>query len=118
MEILDQDMQMVRDFLLQWGAPEYIKGHFENLVSEHAKAQEEISELQEQDEELEGKESKQLSDLQVELSELQDTLDDICGEGMRGALETVRYWLHDVLGLKRPMQTPPRAILRIVEDVL
>ena len=37
MNILDEDMQMVRDFLAQANAPEYIKGHFENLVSEYAK---------------------------------------------------------------------------------
>jgi hypothetical protein len=37
---------------------------------------------------------------------------------MRGALETVKYWLHDVLVLKRPMRIMPREVLRIVEEAL
>jgi hypothetical protein len=116
MEILDEDMQMVRDFLKD--APEYIKGHFENLVSEHAKEADVAATLKEQVESLESNEAEEIEKLQDRIGELEDTLDDLCGDGMRGALETVKYWLHDVLVLKRPMRIMPREVLRIVEDVL
>ena len=118
MEILDQDMQMVRDFLKEANAPFHITSHFENLVSEHAKEADASATLKERVDELEAEESVEIKKLTDECSALQNTLDEISGKGMRGALETVKYWLHDVLVLKRPMQTPPRAILRIVEDVL
>lgn len=36
---------------------------------------------------------------------------------LESALETVRYWFHDVLILHNPM-TPPRRILQVVERAL
>lgn len=110
MEILDQDMQMVRDFLNANDAPEYIKGHFENLVSEHA-------ELAERVERLEAEESKEIESLRDERDALQDELDDIAGDGMRGVLTDIKYWLHDALIFKR-LTTDPMQMLRKVEDVL
>lgn len=118
MDVTDEDMQMVRDFLSQSKAPFHIKSHFENLVDQHAIEAARVEELKEQVDELEAEESDELDKLRNERHALQSELDDICGEGMRGALETIRYWLLDVLAHGRPMQKPPRQILRIVEDVL
>lgn len=115
-EVTDEDMQMVRDFLLQWGAPEYIKGHFENLVEMHAKEAARVEELENEVEEKRG--------ACVERDELKEQVDDLTAEldqlytDQTGALETVKYWLLDVLVHKRPMQKPPRQILRLVEEAL
>jgi hypothetical protein len=111
-------MQMVRDFLSEAKAPFHIQSHFENLVSEYAKEAGRAEELEEQVDSLEQNESDEIGKLQDRVEELEDKLDDICGDGMRGALETVKYWLLDVLVHGRPMQKPPRQILRIVEDAL
>lgn len=117
MQVLDEDMQMIRDWLNKSYAPEYIKGHFENLVEQHAKEADRAETLQEQVTALESDESAAVEKLQSELDELQSELDEIVGDGMLGALECVRDWMHDVLYLGRPM-TDPRKILRIVEDAL
>ena len=99
MNILDEDMQMVRDFLAQANAPEYIKGHFENLVSEYAKEAMRAEQL-----------LSDFNDMSVKAAD-RDT-------AQVSALETVKYWLHDVLVLGGPMRKSPKEILRIVEDVL
>jgi lysyl-tRNA synthetase class I len=117
MEVLDEDVQMVRDWLAQADAPEFIKGHFDNIVEQHAKEADRAETLQEQLTTLESEESAAVEKLQSELNELQDQFDEIVGDGMLGALECVRNWMHDVLYLGRPM-TDPRKILRIVEDAL
>lgn len=46
MNILDEDMQMVRDFLATADAPFHIKEHFENLIAEHQKEADRVEELQ------------------------------------------------------------------------
>ncbi len=116
MEILDEDMQMVRDFLKQWGAPFHITEHFENLVSEHAKEAGWVDDL--------GIEIKELRDkvadydeIVAERDRLQEEVDGI-ESGQKSALLTVKYWLHDALYLNRPMQILPREILRRVEEAL
>ena len=116
MNILDEDMQMVRDFLAQANAPEYIKGHFENLVSEYAKEADRAEELQEEVDALEADESEEQIKLENRIADLEQNQDD--ADGMRGALETVKYWLHDVIVLGGPMRRRPREILRIVEEAL
>jgi len=118
MQILDEDMQMVRDWLEEAKAPFHIQSHFENLVDQHAKEADAAATLKERVDELEAEESDEIDKLESRVGELEDKLDDICGDGMRGALETIRYWLLDVLVHGRPMQTPPRQILRLVEDAL
>jgi hypothetical protein len=45
MNILDEDMQMVRDFLTEDKAPFHIKEHFENLIVEHQKEADRVEEL-------------------------------------------------------------------------
>ena len=37
---------------------------------------------------------------------------------MRGALETVKYALHDIIYLGKPLQIMPRRLLEIVEDAI
>lgn len=118
MQILDEDMQMVRSWLEEAKAPEYIKGHFENLVDQHAKESDRVEELEGEVRDLENNESDEIEKLGNRIGELEDELDEINGDGMRSALETVKYWLLDVLVHGRPMQKPPRQILRIVEGVL
>lgn len=117
MEILDCDMQMVRDFLDEKEAPYYIEGHFENLLSEYEKAVDDVDDLENRVEELECEESKSLAKARDELVDLQDRFDDLVNEGMRGALESVRYWLLDSLVHHKPVKDP-RKMLRIVEDGL
>lgn len=118
MDILDEDMQMVRDWLKKANAPEYIKGHFENLVEQHAKEADRAEGLQEEVDSLEADESDAIEKLTDERNALQSELDEIVGDGMRGALETVRYALHDIIYLDKPLQIMPRRLLEIVEDAL
>lgn len=113
MEILDEDMQMVRNFLVSAGAPEYVKGHFENLVEQYAKETARAEELQD---ELDATNAER-KEAESKSEDLQDRLDDIAGDGLRGALEHVRDWMHDILFLRRPV-TDPRKVLRAVEDAL
>lgn len=116
MQILDEDMQMVRDFLATAQAPEFVKGHFENLIEQHAKEAARVEDLEE--------ELKSLRGASVERDELQEQVDELEAELERrddrafGALETVKYWLHDVLVMGGPMRKRPRDILRIVEEAL
>lgn len=116
MNVLDEDMQMVRDFLAEAKAPFHITSHFENLVSEHAKEAGRVEDLQEQIGSLEA-EVGDCDDLKREIAGLQEELDETQSD-QESALETVKYWLLDVLVHGRPMQKPPRQILRIVEDAL
>lgn len=118
MQILDEDMQMVRDFLATAGAPEYIKGHFENFVAEHAKEVDRADDLQEAIDAMESDESDEVAKLTDERNALQSELDEIVNDGMRGALETVKYALHDIIYLGKPLQIMPRRLLEIVEDAI
>ncbi len=117
MEILDIDMQMVREFLEIQNAPFHITSHFENLISEHDKESTRAEALQERVEQLEQNEADEIGKLQDERNALQSRLDDIEGDGMSGALETVMYWMQDALVLHKPI-SDPRKILRIVEEAL
>lgn len=116
MDVTDQDMQMVRDFLKEAKAPFHIASHFENLVSEYGKEADRASDLKDRVESLEA-EADDCDDLKHEIAGLQEELDDL-KRAETAALETVKYWLLDVLVHGRPMQTPPRAVLRIVEEAL
>jgi predicted nuclease with TOPRIM domain len=118
MNILDEDMQMVRDFLTEANAPFHIKEHFENLIAEHQKEADRVEELQGQVDSLEADESDEIEKLTDERNALQSELDEIVSDGMRGALETVKYALHDVIYLGKPLQIMPREMLRIVEEAL
>lgn len=118
MDVTDEDMQMVRAWLEEAKAPEYIKGHFENLVLEHAKEAAAVAELEEQVESLEQNEADEIDKLRERVTELEDEIDYLGDRGMRGALETVKYWILDVVVHRRPMQKRPLEILRIVEDAL
>ena len=115
MEILDIDMQMVRDALKD--APEFAKGHFENLLSQYETAAARVEELESEVNALTENESAEVEKMMDERNALQSRLDDIEGEGMRETLEAVKYWMHDVLVLHKPI-ADPRKILRMVEDAL
>lgn len=110
-------MQMVRDFLKEANAPFHIMEHFDNLLSEFEKADARAADLQERVDSLEQNEADEIEKLQDKLDVLQNRLDDIEGDGMLDALETVKYWMHDVLVLGKPM-TDPRKIMRIVDEAL
>lgn len=109
MQILDDDMQMVRDFLKEANAPEYVKGHFENLVDEHAKEAARV-------EELHGELSDAADELKLELARKQEDA-DLIEDDLRQALETVKYAFLDTMVHGRPMMRP-KDLLRIVEDAL
>lgn len=115
-EILDQDMQMVRDFLKQWGAPFHVTEHFENLVSEYWKEAARVEDLRLELEEERSHSGEELARMQERIDNLEQSQDD--ADDMRSVLETVKYWLHDAIYLRRPMRTAPRDILRQVEDAL
>lgn len=118
MQILDEDMQMVRDFLNQWGAPEYVKGHFENLVTEHAKEAARVDDLEQQVRDFETEESARVASLEERIDELERENQAEVDEVAEAALIAVKYWLHDALVLNVPMRTMPRDILRQVENAL
>lgn len=117
MEILDVDMQMVRDALAT--APEYVKGHFENLVAEHDKASTQRDELRESHMTLETK----LEEAEHERDEAKGSLETADEEHaeeieqMESVLSDLKYWFLDVMVHGRPM-TDPRKMLRKVEAVL
>lgn len=118
MNILDEDMQMVRDFLTQANAPKRIKGHFENLVAEHAKEADRVEELQEEVDALTDEESARYQKLEEEFDEYKREAKEEADDRALDALETVKYWLHDVIVLGGPMRRRPREILRIVEETI
>lgn len=115
-EILDQDMQMVRDFLKQWGAPFHVTEHFENLVSEYWKEAARVEELASIVDDLTEKVADR-DELEQEHDRLQEELNDRDAR-TESALIAVKYWLHDAIYLRRPMRIAPRDILRQVEDAL
>lgn len=94
MEILDCDMQMVRDFLDEKEAPEYVKRHFENLLSAYEKKADAVEELE------------------YEVDALDNERD-----AMRAMLEKVKYWLLDSLVHHKPVKDPHQ-VLRLVEEAL
>lgn len=113
MEILDVDMQMVRDALAS--SPEYVKGHFENLLSEYEKAAalaEQLTGIATERDDLKA----EVDEMKAEEDVLRAELDQRDSDQDR-ALETVKYWFLDVMAHQRPM-SDPRKILRIVEDAL
>lgn len=69
---------------------------------------------------------KEIAAFRASLSspEARETFDGIVGdlraelEITVGALQSVRFWLHDLLFRKLPMRIPPRQILQIVERAL
>lgn len=118
MQVTDEDMQMVREFLAGANAPFHIQSHFENLVSEHAKEAGRVEELEGENKTLREEESERYQKLEEEFDDYKREGQTEVDDAAFSALETIRYWLLDVLVHGRPMQKPPRAILRIVEDVL
>lgn len=118
MDVTDEDMQMVRTWLEEAKAPEYIKGHFENLVEMQAADAERVEDLESEVRDLQDEESARYQKLEEQYDELKNEQQAEADAHALGALETVKYWLHDVLFLQRPMQKPPREILRIVEEAL
>ena len=116
MQILDEDMQMVRDFLKEAKAPFHVTEHFENLVAEHAKEADRADDLQTEVDALEADELEEQTKLENRIADLEQNQDD--ADGMRGALETVKYALHDIIYLGKPLQIMPRRLLEIVEDAL
>lgn len=115
MEILDVDMQMVRDFLIQADAPEYIKGHFENLLSEYEKADAARDDSKMLESEL-GDAKAEVDELKGTIAGLEEELDDRFDERLK-ALETVKYAFLDTMVHGLPMRRPTE-LLRIIEEAL
>ena len=113
MEILDIDMQMVRDALKD--APEFAKGHFENLLSQYEAAAARVEELKGIEDEWDEFKRK-FDDLESDYEDLKDEVDQR-DEDRDNALIAVKYWMQDALVLHKPI-TDPRKILRMVEDAL
>ncbi len=61
-----------------------------------------------------------VSELADKVAELTEQRDDRALEvdDMETVLERVKYWLHDILILQKPVSPCPRTILREVEAVL
>lgn len=116
MNILDEDMQMVRDWLAAAGAPFHIQSHFDNLVDEHAKEAARVEELQDEVNDLES-EAKDAKELEEEIETLRAEIDQRDSDQDR-VLADVKYWLIDLLVHKTPMRIMPRVMLRKIEDVL
>lgn len=115
MEILEVDMQMVRDFLNQADAPEYIKGHFENLIAEYEEADKARDEMKSLESELDDAKAE-VDELKGTIAGLEEELDERFDERYQ-ALETVKYAFLDTMVHGRPMILP-RHLLRIVEEAL
>lgn len=115
MQIHDDDTQMVRDFLKEANAPFHIKEHFDNLLSEFEKADARAADLRERVNELEGVEFD-LKEANENIAALQEEVDDRVLD-QEQTLQTVKYWMHDVLVLGKPM-TDPRKIMRIIDEAL
>lgn len=118
MQILDEDMETIRDWLNKSGAPEYVKEHFENLLTKYEKAEAALEEVESENKTLREEESERYQKLQEEYETLENEQQAEMDDLTRGALETVKYWLLDVLVHGRPMQKTPREVLRIVEEAL
>jgi septal ring factor EnvC (AmiA/AmiB activator) len=113
MEILDIDMQMVRDALKD--APEFAKGHFENLLSQYETAAARVEELKEVESDLEHAQTL-LKSAEEDVASLEEQLAQRDSD-QDTALEAVKYWMQDALVLHKPI-TDPRKILRMVEDAI
>lgn len=113
MEILDIDMQMVRDALKD--APEFAKGHFENLLSQYETAAARVEELKEVESDLEHAQTL-LKSAEEDVASLEEQLAQRDSD-QNAALDAVKYWMQDALVLHKPI-TDPRKILRMVEDAL
>ncbi len=100
MEIRDEDMQMIRVALTV--APEYVKGHFENLLTQYEAAVSEIEELEQQVEKA-NSECDELRCFSIDPSELRER-DEV--------LEAVKYWFHDGMKLRDAQK-----IQRMVEEI-
>ena len=113
MEILDEDMQMVRDALAE--SPEYVKEHFEHLLAHYC-------ELEALNDDC-GKLNDRIGDLEAEVEDLEEQVAslesdrDECAEAYLSVLNRVRYWLLDFLVHHRTTDSA-RNMLRIVEDVM
>lgn len=116
MEIIDEDMQMVRDWLAEHDAPFHIKSHFDNLVAQHAKEAARVSDLSDKVRDLKDAE-RDRDDLKEEVEGLSGEIEQRDSDQDR-VLSDLKYWLHDVLVLNGPMRTPPRVMLRRIEEVL
>lgn len=113
MEIRDEDMQMVRDALAT--APEYVKGHFENLLTQYEAVAARLEELKNVESELDrvtGELAKFDEQLAIAECEFEDDTKD-----KDDALEAVRYWMWDRMYYGKPLGDP-RPILQQVEDAL
>lgn len=116
MEILDEDIQTIRDALKD--APEFAKSHFESLVSQwesRLDAEELSDELKTANETIEERD-EHIKDLNKQIEAIDAETDERIEE-LESTLIKVRDWMHDTLVLDRPM-TDPRKILREIEDAL
>jgi hypothetical protein len=114
-QIRDEDMQMVRDFLVAHKAPEFVKGHFENLVDEYAKEAARAEELKDADDELE-RVKNELDDALEDARSANEAADEVAREH-ETLLVDLRDWFDRVLIYKQPMSSPTKLIRRI-EDAL
>lgn len=113
MEILDEDIQTIRDALIV--APEYVKLHFESLVEQWESRVDAADDLKEANEKIDELEA-QIIELDKQIESMESDHASEMHE-MESALTKVRDWMHDTLVLDRPM-TDPRKMLRIIEDAL
>lgn len=116
MQILDEDMQVVRDWLKKANAPEYIKGHFENLLSKYDAAESRVEDLKDVANDLDHTQTL-LKSAEEDVASLEEQLAQRDSD-QTGALETVKYALHDIIYLDKPLQIMPRRLLEIVEGAL
>lgn len=112
-EVLDEDLQMVRDALAS--APEYAKGHFENLVEQYEAAAARCEELKEVENDLEHTQTL-LKSAEDDVATLEEQLAERDSE-QDSVLTDLKYWFLDVMVHGRPV-TDPRKMLRKVEAVL
>ena len=92
---------------LRAALPDHMQDDFDDLCRERDEAKAEAEGLQ-----------SQVDTLENDVTSLQNTVDDLeAGEDVEADLPTVRYWLHDGLFLKKPIE-PPQRILRMVERAL
>jgi len=92
---------------LRAALPEHMQDDFDDLCRERDEAKAEADSQQAANDGLEDENRR----LQEQVDELE------AGENYEEALWRVRYWLHDGLFLKKPIE-PPQRILRVVERAL
>lgn len=113
MEILDEDIEYVRKALA--GADHAAKDWFETLVQQHGEFASKADELKEtvtERDDLRG----EVDELKEQVQSLETDRDDYT-DGLADALLAVKYWMHDVLVMHRPMRDP-RKILDLVERAI